>query len=142
MNDSYDALTNVVAHISDGYRRAFLGGGGLYSPPESVGKYLPNTYGLYDLVGSRPDLLLDQWNSSEAAAASAGTDPVGMADATRNTRMICNSFSNYKKLSQWSIAFANSLKSDAEPDTSAEVCYRYVIHLNPPQSFGGKWFNE
>ena len=143
VNDSYDALTNIVAHISDGYRRAFGGVAYEYSPPDVAGMYLPNPYGLYDLVGSRLELVLDMWNGNAAAAASAGIDPVGMAQQNYNYRMMCNSYSQKKTLTQWLMASASAQNvSDAAHKSGNEFCYRYVIHLNPPQSFGGKWFNE
>ena len=142
VGDSLDTITNIIARISDGHRRKYGGAGGTYSPPPTAGTYLPNAYGLYDLIGSRQEILLDQWDSSEAAAASAGVDPVGMADENRNSRMVNNSFSANGTVSNWSIAFAGSLNSDNPHNSSIENCYRYVIHLNPPQSFGGKWVNE
>ena len=142
VGDSLDTITNIIARISFGYQRKYGSAGGVYSPPSTVGALLPNAYGLYDLIGSRQDLLLDQWDSSEAAVASAGVDPVGLADANRNGRMVNNSFSNYGTISNWSIAFAGSLNSDNPQNSSVENCYRYVIHLNPPQSFGGKWVND
>ena len=37
---------------------------------------------------------------------------------------------------------AATLNSDNPQASNIENCYRYVIHLNPPQSFGGKWVNE
>ena len=84
---------------------------------------------------------MDQWNYSEGAADSAGVDPVGMA-SNLNTRMVNNSFSANGTISNWSIAFAATLNSDNPQASNIENCYRYVIHLNPPQSFGGKWVNE
>jgi len=142
VGDSLDTITNIIARISFGYQRKYCGIGGVYSPPNTVGDLLPNAYGLYDLIGSRQELLLDQWDSSEAAVASAGADPVGMADASRNSRMVNNSFSSNGTISNWSIAFAGTLNSDNPKNSNNENCYRYVIHLNPPQSFGGKWVNE
>ena len=142
VGDSLDTITNIIARISYGYQRKYCGVGGVYSPPTTVGDLLPNAYGLYDLIGSRQELLLDQWNAAESAAASAGVDPVGMAEENRNSRMVNNSFSYYGTISSWSIAFAGSLNSDNPRNSSVENCYRYVIHLNPPQSFGGKWVND
>ena len=142
VGDSLDTITNIIARISYGYQRKYCGVGGFYSPPTTVGDFLPNAYGLYDLIGSRQDLLLDRWNNgSEDAADSAGVDPVGMLDAG-NSRMVNNSFSNYGTISNWSIAFAGHLGSDNPRNSNNENCYRYVIHLNPPQSFGGKWVND
>ena len=142
VGDSLDTITNIIARISFGYQRKYCGVGGVYSPPTTVGDLLPNAYGLYDLIGSRPDLLLDRWNNgSEDAADSAGVDPVGMLDAG-NYRMVNNSFSNNGTISNWSIAFVGYLGSDNPRNSNNENCYRYVIHLNPPQSFGGKWVND
>ena len=142
VGDSLNTITNIIARISDGYRRKYCGGGGTYSPPGVAGTYLPNSYGLYDLVGSRQEILLDKWNNgSEDATDSAGVDPVGMAESG-NSRMVNNSFSANGTISNWSIAFAGTLNSDNPQNSSIENCYRYVIHLNPPQSFGGKWVNE
>ena len=94
-------------------------------------------------MGSRLELVLDMWNGDAEAAASAGIDPVGMAQQNYNYRMMCNSYSQKKKLTQWLMASASAQNvSDAAHKSGNEFCYRYVIHLNPPQSFGGKWFNE
>jgi len=141
VGDSLDTITNIIARISDGYRRKYCGGGGTYSPPSTAGTYLPNSYGLYDLIGSRQELLLDKWDGGSSDSDSAGVDPVGM-QGTMNNRMVNNSFSNYGTISNWSIAFAGKLESDKFHNSSNENCYRYVIHLNPPQSFGGKWLND
>ena len=59
-----------------------------------------------------------------------------------NYRMVNNSFSNNGTISNWSIAFVGYLGSDNPRNSNNENCYRYVIHLNPPQSFGGKWVND
>jgi len=142
VGDSLLTITNIIAKISDGYRRKYGGGTGTYSPPDTPGTYLPNSYGLYDLVGSRPDLLLDKWDNSEAASPSAGVDPVGITNAEYNYRMAGNSFSDTGRITNWSICFAGRFASDDIQKSSNEHCYRYVIHLNPPQSFGGKWVNE
>jgi len=143
VDDSLATITNIIAHISYGYKRKYGGVGGTYSAPETAGLCLPNSYGLYDLIGSRQELLLDKWSGSqESAEDSAGIDPVGGASPTGNSRMVNNSFSNYGTISNWSIAFAGTLSSDNPHNSSIENCYRYVIHLQPPQSFGGKWVNE
>ena len=142
VGDSLDTITNIIARISYGYQRKYCGVGGDYSPPATAGAYLPNAYGLYDLIGSRQELLLDRWNNgSEDAADSAGVDPVGMRDSG-NLRMVNNSFSNKGTISNWSIAFVGYLNSDNPQNVNVENCYRYVIHLNPPQSFNGKWMND
>ena len=141
VGDSLATITNLISRISDGYRRKYGGGTGVYSPPDTPGTYLPNSYGLYDLVGSRPDLLLDKWNGADSAPDSAGVDPVGHAYA-HNFRIEGNSFSNTGQITNWSICFAGRHASDFDQGSSTEHCYRYVIHLNPPQSFGGKWVND
>ena len=141
VGDSLATITNLISKISDGYRRKYGGGTGVYSPPDTPGTYLPNSYGLYDLVGSRPDLLLDKWNGADSAPDSAGVDPVGHAYA-HNFRIEGNSFSNTGQITNWSICFAGRHASDFDQGSSTEHCYRYVIHLNPPQSFGGKWVND
>ncbi len=142
VGDSLATITNLISKISDGYRRKYGGGTGEYSPPDIPGTYLPNSYGLYDLVGSRPDLLLDKWDAAESASNSAGVDPVGITTVNYNYRMAGNSFSNTGRITNWSICFAGRFASDDSQKSSNEHCYRYVIHLNPPQSFGGKWVNE
>ena len=83
---------------------------------------------------------MDNWDGSESATASAGVDPVGLQQST--TRMVHNSFNNLGTISNWSIAYAGTMPSDREHNSNFEYCYRYVIHLQPPQSFGGKWVNE
>ena len=139
VGDSFDTITNIIARISIGYAN-YETGQNSYNPPGTPGMFLPNSYGLYDLIGSRQEFLLDNWDGTETATASAGVDPVGMQQST--TRMVHNSFNNYGTISNWSIAFAGTMVSDREHNSNFEYCYRYVIHLNPPQSFGGKWVNE
>ena len=139
VGDSFDTITNIIARISIGYAN-YEAGQNSYNPPGTPGMFLPNSYGLYDLIGSRQEFLLDNWDGTETATASAGVDPVGMQQST--TRMVHNSFNNYGTISNWSIAFAGTMVSDREHNSNFEYCYRYVIHLNPPQSFGGKWVNE
>ena len=139
VGDSFDTITNIIARISIGYQN-YETGQNSYNPPGTPGMFLPNSYGLYDLIGSRQEFLLDNWDGTETATASAGVDPVGMQQST--TRMVHNSFNNYGTISNWSIAFAGTMVSDREHNSNFEYCYRYVIHLNPPQSFGGKWVNE
>ena len=139
VGDSFDTITNIIARISIGYAN-YETGQNTYNPPGTPGMFLPNSYGLYDLIGSRQEFLLDNWDGTETATASAGVDPGGMQQST--TRMVHNSFNNYGTISNWSIAFAGTMVSDREHNSNFEYCYRYVIHLNPPQSFGGKWMNE
>ena len=139
--DTLYTVTNIINKISQGYKRKYVDNNATYSVAAVPGAYLSNSYGLYDLVGNRPELLLDQWNSNEDAPSSAGVDPVGLTNASAN-RMECNSFNNLGRISNWSICYAATFASDGTHDTSQERCYRYVIHLNPPQSFGGKWVNE
>ena len=139
VGDSFDTITNIIARISIGYSN-YESHQNSYNPPGTPGMFLPNSYGLYDLIGSRQEFLLDNWDGTETATASAGVDPVGMPQST--TRMVHNSFNNYGTISNWSIAYVGTMNSDREHDSNFEYCYRYVIHLNPPQSFGGKWMNE
>ena len=139
VGDSFDTITNIIARISIGYSN-YEAQQNAYNPPGTPGMFLPNSYGLYDLIGSRQEFLLDNWDAAEDATASAGIDPVGMQQST--TRMVHNSFNNYGTISNWSIAFVGTMVSDRTHDSNHEYCYRYVIHLNPPQSFGGKWVNE
>ena len=138
-NDSIYTITNIVKTISDGYRR-WVANSGTYSPPDTPGRYLPNSYGLYDLVGSRREILQDWWNSNADALDSAGVDPVGKTSAS--TRMAVNSYANGGKITCWAIASAGAIRSDGEHNSSQEMCYRYAIHLRPPRSFGDKWLND
>ena len=139
VGDSFDTITNIIARISIGYAN-YETGQNTYNPPGTPGMFLPNSYGLYDLIGSRQEFLLDNWDGTETATASAGVDPVGMQQST--TRMVHNSFNNLGTISNWSLAYAGTMPSDREHNSNFEYCYRYVIHLQPPQSFGGKWVNE
>lgn len=139
VGDPFDTVTNIIARISNGYKN-YVTQSNSYNPPPTPGLYLPNSYGLYDLIGSRQEFLLDNWDGSESATASAGVDPVGLQQST--TRMVHNSFNNLGTISNWSIAYAGTMPSDREHNSNFEYCYRYVIHLQPPQSFGGKWVNE
>ncbi len=145
IGDSLDTVTNILASISDGYRRAFAGGGGLWSAPTEAGTYLPNSYGLYDLVGSRTELLLDRcdWNVEiEKTPAGDTVDPVGWTEKNYANTLVANSFVNKKSITQMSEASTGRVNGDAKDDTTNAQTFRYVIHLNPPKSFDGKWIDE
>ena len=51
----------------------------------AVGTYLPNAFGLYDMLGNALELCLDRWSSSP----SGGTDPVGTTSTDSTAKNYC-----------------------------------------------------
>ena len=75
---SYADCTNLVVQIG----RTRLEEGVTQYSLVTVGSYLGNPYGLYDLIGSRPEYVLDRFKDGNTAAAET-VDPVGPTDGTR-----------------------------------------------------------
>ena len=51
----------------------------------AVGTYLPNAFGLYDMLGNALELCLDRWSNSP----SGGTDPVGTTSTDSTAKNYC-----------------------------------------------------
>ena len=102
----------------------------------AVGSYLANQYGLCDVVGMRPEYMLDGYSSVEPPSNEI-IDPVGAYNPTRRViRGQHNQFGHglrYHTIAQY---FWENLDNTA---ANTYESFRFAIHLRPPQSFGGKW---
>ena len=141
VGDSFETLSNVVETISQAYfvlRR----GTNLWGAPDVVGTYLPNSFGVYDLIASRPDVTLNQYRVADMTSTAPETDPVG-TDANPEQRIMLGHFPAGGKLAQWGMAVWHNRPTDSsltvQSDLNEMRCTRLVIHLKPPRSFGGKW---
>ena len=101
-----------------------------------VGTCLANSYGLYDVVGMRPEYMLDGYSSAEPPSSEI-IDPVGAYAGNRRVlRGQHNQFGHglrYHTIAQYALeVIDNTAANNYE-------AFRFAIHLRPPQSFGGKW---
>ena len=99
----------------------FDGRGG-YSQHTTVGSYLPNAWGLYDMHGNVYEWCLDWWTSSP----SGGTDPVGPSSGTEGLRVVCGG-------SWYHGAYNCSLNRDGEdiwPPDDSVYGFRLARHLS------------
>ena len=110
--------------------------GNWWNPPGRPGQYQPNAFGLCDLVGSRVEIVLDQ--SAGAEASTEARDPVG-SSSDPTYRMRLNSTVNTQSLGGWSLAAFGSAPGDGDLNSDTMDNFRLVIHLRPPESFGGMW---
>ena len=101
-----------------------------------VGSYLGNPYGLYDLIGARPEYVLDRFKDANTAAAET-VDPVGPTDGTRRALRGQHCQDNHG-LRYYAISAIQVENVDNLAANNYES-FRFAIHLRPPQSFGGKW---
>ena len=139
VGDSCETLTNILESIAWSVTDYLKVGKKTYNPPSVPGKYLPNAFGLCDLVMSRVELTLDYWYSGNTMAAEV-VDPVGPVRPYGNeARVCCNSFEASLALNTFALGLTSTKKGDDVCNADNEACYRYVINLKPPQSFGGQW---
>ena len=77
--------TTVCPNVAEvaRYRKNQSDGRGGYAQHAVVGSYLPNAWGLYDMIGNLAEICVDQWKSDLGTAAVI--DPVG-ASNNRQTR--------------------------------------------------------
>jgi formylglycine-generating enzyme required for sulfatase activity len=129
---SYADCTNLVVQIG---RTRLEEGVSQYSLVD-VGSYLGNPYGLYDLIGARPEYVLDRFKDGNAAAAET-VDPVGPTDGTRRALRGQHCQDNHG-LRYYAISAIQVENVDNLAANNYES-FRFAIHLRPPQSFGGKW---
>ena len=129
---SYADCTNLVVQIG---RTRLEEGVNQYSLVD-VGSYLGNPYGLYDLIGSRPEYVLDRFKDGNVAAAET-VDPVGPTDGTRRALRGQHCQDNHG-LRYYAISAIQVENVDNLAANNYES-FRFAIHLRPPQSFGGKW---
>ena len=139
VGDSAQALSNVLAVISQVIEQN--ASPNQYTQPNSCGLYAPNSFGLYDTVGTRVEHILDQF-SSAAKIAEETLDPVGPASNDHSLSVTFNSFIVHQSLLGWGMASmtANYMQRDrAYTDVNTAMLFRFAIHLKPPRSFEGKW---
>ena len=129
---SYADCTNLVVQIG----RTRLEEGVAQYSLVTVGSYLGNPYGLYDLIGSRPEYVLDRFKDGNTAAAET-VDPVGPTDGTRRALRGQHCQDNHG-LRYYAISAIQVENVDNLAANNYES-FRFAIHLRPPQSFGGKW---
>ena len=129
---SYADCTNLVVQIG---RTRLEEGVAQYSLVD-VGSYLGNPYGLYDLIGARPEYVLDRFKDANTAAAET-VDPVGPTDGTRRALRGQHCQDNHG-LRYYAISAIQVENVDNLAANNYES-FRFAIHLRPPQSFGGKW---
>lgn len=137
VTDTPKTLTNVVRTICQSIKLVETPGSNFYNPPPVPGTYQPNEWGLCDLIGSRTEAILDQWESA-AVAARETLDPVGPASSPKY-RMLHNSFSQGQCFASWAMPAVSRRDTDHDLDSNTMDCFRLVIHLRPPQSFAGRW---
>ena len=128
----YADCTNLVVQIG---RTRLEEGVAQYSLVD-VGSYLGNPYGLYDLIGARPEYVLDRFKDGNVAAAET-VDPVGPTDGTRRALRGQHCQDNHG-LRYYAISSIQVENVDNLAANNYES-FRFAIHLRPPQSFGGKW---
>ena len=128
----YADCTNLVVQIG---RTRLEEGVSQYSLVD-VGSYLGNAYGLYDLIGARPEYVLDRFKDGNVAAAET-VDPVGPTDGTRRALRGQHCQDNHG-LRYYAISAIQVENVDNLAANNYES-FRFAIHLRPPQSFGGKW---
>ena len=129
---SYADCTNLVVQIG----RTRLEEGVAQYSLVTVGSYLGNPYGLYDLIGARPEYVLDRFKDGNVAAAET-VDPVGPTDGTRRALRGQHCQDNHG-LRYYAISAIQVENVDNLAANNYES-FRFAIHLRPPQSFGGKW---
>ena len=129
---SYADCTNLVVQIG---RTRLEEGVSQYSLVP-VGSYLGNPYGLYDLIGARPEYVLDRFKDGNVAAVET-VDPVGPTDGTRRALRGQHCQDNHG-LRYYAISAIQVENVDNLAANNYES-FRFAIHLRPPQSFGGKW---
>lgn len=144
--DDRAAISNVVNTISRGFRtqaecqsQGYGSNLGAYSCV-TAGRFQPNSFGIYDTLVNRREMVLDAWTNL-AAMESETVDPVGPVVSTGVSRITLSSY-NQDGVSN-PIGFLQSrvttLSNDAAPNANNEMTCRYAIHLRPPKSFHGQW---
>ena len=128
----YSECTNLVVQIG---RTRLEDGVDLYSKV-NVGSYLGNAYGLYDVLGMRPEYVLDRFVDQNTVAAET-VDPIGPSGGTRRI-VRAQHVQDSHGLRYYTLAVINVENVD-NLSANTYQSYRFAIHLRPPQSFGGKW---
>ena len=128
----YSDCTNLIVQIG----RTVLEEGVSEYSVLPVGSYLGNSYGLYDVIGTRMEYVLDRFVDGNTVAAET-IDPVGPTNGTR--RILRGQIAQkghglrYYSLAHTNCEFVDNL------NVNTYMSFRFVIHLRPPLSFGGKW---
>ena len=128
----YSDCTNLIVQIG---RTRLEDGVALYSKV-NVGSYLGNGYGLYDVLGMRPEYVLDRF-VDQNTAASETVDPIGPTGGTRRIVRAQHVHDSHG-LRYYALTVIN-VENVANLSANTYQSYRFAIHLRPPQSFGGKW---
>ncbi len=102
----------------------------------AVGSYLANQYGLCDVVGMRPEYMLDGYSSAEPPHSEI-IDPIGAYNPTR--RVIRGQHNQFNHGLRYHTIAQYSLENIDNTAANTYEAFRFAIHLRPPQSFGGKW---
>jgi formylglycine-generating enzyme required for sulfatase activity len=102
----------------------------------AVGSYLANQYGLCDVVGMRPEYMLDGYSSAEPPSSEI-IDPIGAYNPTR--RVIRGQHNQFNHGIRYHTIAQYSLENIDNTAANTYEAFRFAIHLRPPQSFGGKW---
>lgn len=145
LTDDGPTLTNILCKISQ--VADYIGTTKTnWNTTNPSAKFLPNRYGIYDLVANRVEYVLDQYtdNMTTSFPLSETVDPVG-STAQRTRRMMFNSYhANGGNLVKWALCTCSGMYTDGtstvDPlDTQDEYCFRFAIHLKPPKSFNGQW---
>ena len=128
----YSDCTNLIVQIG----RTVLEEGVAQYSALSVGSYLGNAYGLYDVLGTRVEYVLDRYVNLTTMAAET-VDPIGPYGGTyriiRGQHVQNNHGLRYYALTVINVENIDNLSANTYQS------YRFAIHLRPPQSFGGKW---
>ncbi len=103
----------------------------------SVGSYSPNPYGLYDVVGIRPEYVLDQYMTPADAAAQT-YDPVG-GSASSASRVTRGTFVNKSHGLRYYTHAQYNYEGQDNTLVGQALAVRFAVHLRPPRSFGGEW---
>lgn len=145
-SDNFSAISNIVNTISRGFRSQAqckaqgYGDVGGYGPVTKAGWFQPNSYGVYDTIANRRELTLDAWQDLTEMEKES-TDPVGPSLTGTLSRICVNSYARdgWANPVGFLLPKVNSIANDAVPNGNNEATFRYVIHLNPPKGFGGRW---
>lgn len=133
VDTSYEECTNLVNEIAYSTLNPKVNN---WTRTE-VGLYLPNAYGLCDVVGMRPEYVLDRFNHS-VPLDTESIDPVGPTTGTSRALRAQHNEKDKHGLRYYALTH---ITADYIDNTSTNTCQsvRFAIHLRPPRSFGEKW---
>ena len=100
------------------------------------GQYAPNAYGLYDVLGMRPEYVLDRY-VDQATIAAETVDPVGPTGGTRRLGRGVHMEKSHALVDFAHCTLQAHIIDSCQQNT--QLACRYAIHLRPPKSFHGQW---